>query len=280
VRTRYRIGTTSFIHPCGWLENVRRLSSRPEIRDVEILVFEPPGEGAGPAPEEIALLGAVARASGMTCSVHAPLELGLASDDERWRRASVDVVRRTVQLTAPLAPHSVIVHLNLDARGAPAAADLGAWRDRAERSLREILRCGIAPAQLCLETLDYDLALAEPLVDALGLSVALDVGHLARDGIGLEPVLARSLGRTRVVHWHGTDPSGRDHRSLRHYPRAEAVRLLSALAARGFEGVITLEVFREDDLAESLAVLREIEAEALGAGPGTPSALMIAGAHG
>jgi sugar phosphate isomerase/epimerase len=96
---------------------------------------------------------------------------------------------------------------------------------------------GVASATLCLETLAYDFALAEPVVEELGLGVALDVGHLARDGVSFEPVLARNLARARVIHWHGTDPAGRDHRSLRHYPRADAVRLVRALRAAGWAGV-------------------------------------------
>ncbi len=64
-----------------------------------------------------------------------------------------------------------------------------------------------------------------------------------------------------MVQWHGTDPSGRDHRSLRHYPRADAVRLVSALRDARWQGVLTLEVFREADFEESLAVLAEVERE-------------------
>jgi sugar phosphate isomerase/epimerase len=67
------------------------------------------------------------------------------------------------------------------------------------------------------------------------------------------------------VQWHGTDPSGRDHRSLRHYPRSAAIELVRALTSAGWSGVVTLEVFREADLDDSLAVLAEIEAEALAA---------------
>ncbi len=39
-RLRPRIGTTSFVFPASWAENVRRLAGR--VDDVEILVFEHP----------------------------------------------------------------------------------------------------------------------------------------------------------------------------------------------------------------------------------------------
>jgi sugar phosphate isomerase/epimerase len=194
--------------------------------------------------------------------VHAPLDVALASAAGARRRAGVDAVRRAIEITAPLAPHAVVVHLVPGEReGEPPPADGGAWRRRAAESLRGVLESGLSPATLCLETLDRDCAAVEPVIEELGLSVALDVGHLARDGVPFDDVLARNLHRTRVLQWHGTDPSGRDHRSLRHYPRADGVRLLRALSDARWDGVLTLEVFREADLDESLALLAELERE-------------------
>jgi sugar phosphate isomerase/epimerase len=256
---RYRIGTTSFVTPASWLENARRLAGR--VEDVEILLFETPIAGSGPAPDEIAALARLGRESRLSYSVHAPLDVALASADGARRRASVEAIRCAIEITAPLAPHAVVVHVFPGEReGEPPPSDGGAWQRRAAESLRAVLETGLPPAALCIETLDRDCAAVEPVIEELGLSVALDVGHLARDGVPFDEVLARNLGRTRVVQWHGTDPSGRDHRSLRHYPRADAVRLLRALS--GWDGVLTLEVFREGDLEESLALLGELEREA------------------
>ncbi len=261
MSARYRIGTTSFVHPAGWLENARRLAGR--VQDVEILLFEAPAGSNAPSPDEIAALARLGEDAGLTWSVHAPLGIALASEDPGRRRAAIDAVSRAVELTAPLSPHAVVVHLAPGEReGDPLPSDPAAFRRRAAESLREVLATGLPPAALCLETLEYDFALAEPVVEELGLSVALDVGHLARDGVPFDAVLARNLGRSRVVQWHGTDSSGRDHRSLRHYPRADALRLVRALRAAGWAGVLTLEVFRETDLDESLAILAELEREA------------------
>ena len=259
---RHRIGTTSFVHPAGWAENVRRLAGR--VQDVEILVFERPGP-AGPSPAEIAEIAALGRAHGLTFSVHAPLDLALASADEGRRAASVEAVLRTVELTAPLAPHAVVVHVEAEPGEAPPTpAASRAWRERAERSLRALLGHGLPPGLLAVETLDARFEHVAPLVEDLGLSVALDVGHLARDGVAFDALLDRHLARTRVIQWHGTEPGGRDHRSLRHYPRADALRLLRRLDAAGWEGVITLEVFRAGDLDDSLEVLAELRREAPG----------------
>jgi sugar phosphate isomerase/epimerase len=262
VRPHYRIGTTSFVHPAGWLDNAQRLAGR--VQDVELLLFEPPGSGVGPSPDEISGLARLARDTGLTYTLHTPLEVALGTADEVRRAAGVDAVLRAIEVAVPLEPRAIVVHLYLgDREHGPRPVDLDGWRARAERSLREILAGGIPPAMVCLETLDYDFALAEPVVDALGLSVALDVGHYARDGVPFDAVLARNLHRLRVVQLHGTEPSGRDHRSLRHFPRPDAVRLIAALARAGFDGILTLEVFREPDLEDSLRVLAELEAAAL-----------------
>jgi sugar phosphate isomerase/epimerase len=263
-RAAYRTGTTSFVYPAGWAENVRRLAGR--VQDVEILVFERPGP-EGPSSAEIAEIRALGRAHGITFSVHAPLDLALASPDASRREESAAAVLRTAERTAPLAPHSLIVHVE-SAPGAPPppAPERAAWRDRAGASLRALVDRGLPPGLLCVETLDGSFDHLSPLLEELGLSVALDVGHLARDGVPFDALLERHLPRTRVIQWHGTEPGGRDHRSLRHYPRAEAVRLLRRLERARWDGAITLEVFRADDLEESLEVLAELRREALGEG--------------
>jgi sugar phosphate isomerase/epimerase len=294
-RARLRIGTTSFVHPAGWAENVRRLAGR--VDDIEFLVFERPGP-AGPSPADIAEIAEVGRAHGLTFSVHAPLDLALANVDAGRRESSVEAVLRTIELTAPLAPHAVILHVEEKPGAAPppgtrpetarpstgsgradfrvtapsptsparADEELAAWRARAESSLRALLGRGVPPALLAVETLDAEFGHVAPVVEALGLSVALDVGHLARDGVAFDALLEEHLARTRVIQWHGTEPGGRDHRSLRHYPRADALRLLRRLDAAGWEGAITLEVFRAGDLDDSLEVLAELRREARGGG--------------
>jgi sugar phosphate isomerase/epimerase len=257
----YRIGTTSFIRPGRWIDNARLLAGR--VQDVEILLFDPPTPQSLPSPAEVAALARLGRERRLGYTVHAPIGFALASADPDRRRAAVDATAQVIRHTAPLAPHAVIVHLAPGEReGDRPPADVDGFRARAAGSLGAILRAtGLAPDRLCLETLEYDFALAEPVVQALGLSVAIDVGHLARDGVPLGAVLARNLGRARVVQWHGTEPGGRDHRSLRHYPRAEARRLLRTLREAPFAGVLTVEVFREQDLDESLALLAELEQE-------------------
>jgi sugar phosphate isomerase/epimerase len=264
-----RIGTTSFIYPGGWLYNVERLA--PHFDDLEILFFEAGGPAAFPSAAECQALAACKRQHGLSYSLHTPLEASLASLDPLRRAAGVSAVLRAIDRAAPFEPENYVLHVYLgDGERAPRPSDLDAWRERATLSLRELLAHGIASRALCVEVLDYDFALIEPVVEALDLSIALDIGHLVRDGRDELSELERYLPRTRIIQWHGTEPGGRDHRSLVHYPRAQARELLRTLAAHAYAGVLTLEVFDEAELDSSRARLSELLAELGAAGAAPP----------
>lgn len=253
-----RVGTTSFIYPGGWLYNVERLAAH--FDDVELLFFEAEGQGAFPDAEECRALAACKRQHGISYSLHTPLSASLASESRARRAAGVDAVRRAIDAAALLEPEHYVLHVYLgEGEGDPAPpGDLHAWRERAQASLCQLIAGGLNPRQLCIEALDYDFALIYPVVEKLDLSVALDVGHWVRDGREELEELDRYLGRARLLQWHGTEPNGRDHRSLRHYPTDKARALLATLAARAFDGVLTLEVFDAAELESSRAVLAQL----------------------
>jgi sugar phosphate isomerase/epimerase len=251
----FRIGTTSFIYPGGWLANVQRLASR--FADIEILLFESDGPDTLPGKEECAGLAALKARAGVSYSLHPPLDVHLASEDEGRRRSSLASVQRAIGAARPLRPEATIVRVYLGdgEHSAQVPTDLAGGRRRACKSLEAILSIGVAPADLCVEVLDNDYRLIEPVIADLGLSVALDVGHLLREGRDETELLERHLHRTRVIQWHGVDPESRDHRSLAHYPPERARRLIDMLIGEAYRGVVTIEVFREADLEDSLSVL-------------------------
>jgi sugar phosphate isomerase/epimerase len=81
----------------------------------------------------------------------------------------------------------------------------------------------------------------------------VDIGHLWLDGHDPLPYLERALLRTRVVHIHGI--GARDHSSLRLVPPAELRRVLRFLVERAYQGVLTIEVFGEEDFSSSARAL-------------------------
>lgn len=249
-----RIGTTSFIYPEGWLDNVQRLA--PVFRDIEILCFESQGPGAFPSDAEARALYREKREHDLTYSLHTPLDASLASADPARRAAGIQAVLRALDAAQAFEPEALVVHVYFgDREHDRRPPDVGAWRARAAASLEQILNHGIEARRLCVESLDYDYACIAPVIEELDLSIALDVGHLVRDGADELDAVRRYLPRTRIIQWHGTAPGDRDHRSLIHYGQGRARALLSLLLEQRYTGVLTLEVFREGDLRESHALL-------------------------
>jgi sugar phosphate isomerase/epimerase len=266
----YRLGATSFVYPAGWLENVQRLVREAQVRDVELLFFDIEGPGGLPSGAELAGLARCRREHDLTYCLHTPLAASLASSDESRRRAGVLSVLSAIRAAAELEPENIVLHVYLGDRERDVRPrDLPAWRARAARSFEELAAAGVALSRCCVELIDYDLRLLDEVLLRFELGVALDVGHLHRDGQALAELVGHFLPRTRVVQWHGTDASGRDHRSLAHVPREQARWLLSTLHDAGYRGVLTLEVFRPEDFRESLELVRVLQAELeTGARPG------------
>jgi sugar phosphate isomerase/epimerase len=258
----YRLGSTSFVYPGSWRHNVERLAGR--VQDIELLFFEVDGPDALPQADELAALAALKAQHQLSYSLHTPLAASLASGDDARRRDGVRMVRDALTAASGLRPEAYVVHVYQgdQEHDGVVPSDLDAWRRRAARSLHEILALGVPAERLCVELIDYDFALIEPVVSELGLSIALDIGHLHRDGRKLRDNVLRYLPRTRLIQWHGTEPNGRDHRSLAHFPQADALWLLQTLQQQRYAGVLTLEVFRPDDFESSLALTLELEERA------------------
>jgi sugar phosphate isomerase/epimerase len=88
------------------------------------------------------------------------------------------------------------------------------------------------------------------------VSRCVDVGHLWLDAHDPVPYLQEALPRTRVVHMHGI--AERDHRSLEFVPQEKIRAVWQELIRARYEGVLTLEIFSEEDFLSSLAVIENL----------------------
>jgi sugar phosphate isomerase/epimerase len=264
----FRLGTTSYIIPDDILPNVRFLADK--VQDVQLILFEvDDGPNNLPPPGVVAELAGLAEAHALTFTVHLPLDLRLGAEREV---ADVSMVkaRRVIDCTLPLHPWAYVLHL--DGRelrdpsggGFPAGEtpEVKAWQERSVRALEIVGGWAGGPERLAVENLErYPPGFILPVLDRAPVSRCVDVGHLWLDGHDPIPYLHQALPRTRVVHLHGV--AGRDHQSLAHAPADRLRAVVRALVREGYSGVLTLEVFNEDDFHSSMAALERALAEIL-----------------
>jgi sugar phosphate isomerase/epimerase len=250
----FRVGTTSYIIPADILPNVRYLAD--QVEDIELVLFEvDDGPNNLPSQETIRELERLAERHGLSYTVHLPFDLKLR-DEGPLGQASLDKARRVIDVTRSLDPWAYIVHLDRN-------ADLYAMSEmerqrrlvQALRSLELMARWAGGAEKLALENLEGDDAERQhDVLDELPVSRCVDIGHLWVDGHDPLPHLLAALPRTRVIHLHGI--AERDHKSLAHMSPSQVDPVIDALLRHPYQGVLTLEVFGEEDLQSSLEALK------------------------
>ena len=227
--------------------------------DMQLVLFDLPGGPSNlPDAAEAAALAAVGR-RGLTYTVHLLDDLAPVHPTADWRtplERAADVIART----RPLDPQAFVFHL--DGRALrDGTLDHAAWEAGMAHALAKLVELAGDPRRLAVENLEgYAPDLVVPVAARAGIRRCVDIGHLWRDGLDPLPHLDQAAPHTAVIHLHGvadqgeTTP-GRDHSALGHTPPAHLDAVLHRLAAQGYAGVVTLEVFGPDDFAASLAAL-------------------------
>ncbi len=253
----FRFGTTSYIIPADIMPNVEFLRDR--VDDIELVLFESDEYSNLPPDADILSLSSVAAGSGLTFSVHLPLDVYFGNESREERRRSVGKCLRIIELCRPLPKSAYVMHFEsgpgVDINRFGSAEKLR-FVDNIRESVSELLeKSGECADQFCAENLNYPFELVWPAVEELGLSVTLDVGHLEFYGFPVESHLERYFHRTRVLHMHGTK-EGRDHNSLLHMQPDTLGMVMRYLLENPLEQrVFTMEIFSEDDFFSSCGVM-------------------------
>jgi sugar phosphate isomerase/epimerase len=247
----FRLGTTSYIIPDEILPNARYLAGK--VRDIELVLFEL-DDGPSNLPDDAvtAELNAITAEHGMSYTVHLPLDLRLGADGEA-QHISLVKARRVIEATRAVDPWAYVLHLDgKEVRGSADPQALSRWQDQAVRALEIVAGWAGEPERLAVENLEgYPLDFWEPVFARIPVSRCVDIGHLWLDGHDPLPYLAHALPTTRVIHLHGIGT--RDHQSLAHTAPDLLAAALRPLMEAPYRGVLTLEIFNEDDLHTSLA---------------------------
>lgn len=250
----FRLGTTSFILPADMLTNVRYLA--PKVDDIELLVFESDEMAELPDVHVLRELEQIGKESGLTYTVHLPLDIWLGDADSKERERSINRCLRTIAGMAVIGPVAWILHCNRAGRSKARIEPDSDWVAMTDASLSRLLESGVSPGTICIETLDASFPLLEPVIEKFGLSICLDIGHLILYRLPVEGYIDKYLGRSPVIHLHGVI-EGKDHKDISGIDDAVLAKLFSAIKSGGMrDRVVTLEVFSEKDLAASVKKLK------------------------
>ena len=252
----FRLGTTSYIIPDDILPNARYLAGK--VRDIELILFEvDDGPNNLPSPEVIDELSQIADAHDLTYTVHLPLDLKLGEDGSEHDQSLIKA-GRVIDCTRGLDPWAYVLHL--DGKSVRTSTDLDLikhWQDQSVRALEIVSEWAGSAEKLAVENLEtYPLDFIQPVLERIPVSRCVDIGHLWLDGHDPIPYLQSAVPRTRVIHIHGI--AERDHRSLAFMPEENIRAVWDELIRAKYSGVLTLEIFSEDDFISSLEVIERL----------------------
>ena len=267
---RLRSGSTSYLLHDSYVPAVRFTAERCD--DVSLLLLETgPDMSWLPSPREVAEMATILDGEGASMHVHMPTDLFF--DTESDARKIVSKARHVIDLTAPLAPHSFVIHADfLSQRNCLTKPPVRTLSQEQVLYTREALYSIASflpsPDMLCIENLEgYPASFWDCWLDGSPLSRCLDIGHIWKDGGDPLPVLSAWKSRLRVIHMHGlkkTEGAGasgqpamycRDHKSLALMPEEDIDLVMHPLWEQGFEGTLVLEVFSTEDFVSSHAAL-------------------------
>ena len=252
----FRLGTTSYIIPDDILPNARYLAGK--VKDIELILFEvDDGPNNLPPPEVIEELSQIADEHDMTFTVHLPLDLKLG-DDGSTQDQSLVKAKRVIDCIRGLNPWAYVLHL--DGKAVRTSTDTEAikqWQANSVRALDIVSGWAGGVEKLAVENLEtYPLDFIQPVLDQIPVSRCVDIGHLWLDGHDPIPYLQAALPRVRVIHIHGL--AERDHRSLAFMPQEKVRVVWDELIRAQYAGVLTLEIFSEDDFISSMEVIERL----------------------
>ena len=252
----FRLGTTSYIIPDDILPNVHYLTGR--VSDIELILFEvDDGPNNLPSTDVIEELSFIAQQHDMTYTVHLPLDLKLGHDGSEQDQSLVKA-KRVLDCTRGLDPWAYVLHL--DGRSVRTSNDAGLirqWQNQSVRALELVAEWAGGAEKLAVENLEtYSLDFIQPVLERIPVSRCVDIGHLWLDGHDPIPYLGAALPRTRVVHLHGI--AEQDHCSLACMPQEKVRQVWDELIRANYNGVLTLEIFSEEDFISSLEVIEKI----------------------
>jgi len=247
----FKIGTTSFIYPDGYIPNVVTLG--PFLEEIELLLFESAPENNLPTEAEISKLGLLAEKYQITYNIHLPIDLYLGDENITRRNQAVESIIRISELVSPLSPSTCTLHLIYHWK-TDNSTQLKIWQQNIYHSLSCLMDAGINADDITIENLNYPFEWLGTIFSDFNFRVCLDFGHIFRYAQDVDIILDNYGERITLIHLNGFE-GNRDHISLDRLSPGQLGQITRVLQI--FSGTVSVEVFSFDDLKSSLNLLEE-----------------------
>ncbi|MBN2152208.1 MAG: sugar phosphate isomerase/epimerase [Candidatus Lokiarchaeota archaeon] len=224
-------------------------------------------------------LGKLRDELGIEYTIHLPFfNLALCSLNHHIRAASIETIVENIKACEQMGGiNNYVLHVTGDIEDSINTFDIdmhykelawGFFLDKGYQSLEEIIsRTGVAPAKICVENMEGVpfSRTCDILVNDLGVSVCLDVGHAILQGEE-HPVdiMTRWKDKVHEIHLHNVLQKTYqrrvrvydDHHGIRHGV-LDVVAFLHHLEAMEFKHPVLLEIEKQQEVVDSIAYLRE-----------------------
>lgn len=248
-RFPFKLGTTSFIYPDGYLENVKMLG--PYVDEIELLLLQSKQDGDLPGKEDILDLARLGKELDITYNVHLPYDIDPGHFDADVRRHAVNVIKRVIRLCAELSPSTHTLHLNYK-KPDTSHKTINNWSSHVKDTISAVLNSGVSPTSLSIENLNYPMEWVEDIVKTLNLRICLDIGHLLIHEFDVNTVFRKYEKIIPIIHLHGVNGKI-DHLGLDKMTENSMQTVMDIL--KDFSGVVSIEVFSFNNLETSLNCL-------------------------
>lgn len=241
----FKIGTTSFIYPDGYVQNVKMLA--PYLDEIELILFESTPNSL-PSKNEINELFFLANEFDLSYNIHLPLDISLGTPEPSKRHFALETIKQVMGLTASLSPTTYTLHLPYEERGFENEW-IKKWKELTYLGMEELVTPGINNGIISIENLNYPFEWVEDILIDFDLSVCLDLGHLILYGFDVKDVFERYKHRTSIIHLHGANER-QDHQALDFLSTSNLDIIFKLL--EHFKGSVSIEVFSYEHLNASL----------------------------
>jgi sugar phosphate isomerase/epimerase len=247
----FKIGTTSFIYPNKYVQNVAMLA--PYLDEIELIFFESAPTSL-PSKDEISILLSLSNDYNLSYNIHHPLDIFPGTQDPSLRQFAVETIQRIIDLTAPLSPYTHTLHLPYEGIDHENES-IKRWKAHIGQSMENLRATGIDSKSISVETLNYPIEWVEEILIDFNLSICMDLGHLIIYEFNMKDVFDKYHDNTSIIHLHGAC-DGRDHRALDLLEKSDFKTILEIL--NQFKGTVSIEVFSYEHLIASLNLLENV----------------------